>query len=248
MDVQGLGPQAPGNPGSADASGNNHVGAQEFPYGNRRVVVHIARVLELGFFLYNIKALAVVLVSMLPVIELKGGIAIGLKPQFFDGNYGHAYLWAFLGSCIVCIPLYWILVGVFKIKWFARIKNALQKKAAKINKKADAMQKSGANAKKITFWKCFWVFMFAAIPIPVLGGAWTATLVAVLVDLKFWLAMPVIFLGTAIAGGIIVLLLYLIGPSNLDIFLLVLFAVALVVLVYFLWKILKPEKPQHNVQ
>jgi len=189
---------------------------------------------------FGVKELAVFLVSMVPMIELKGGIAVGLKDQFGFG-YGMAFLWAFLGSSFVCIPLYWLVKWLFKFKFFARIKKALESKAAKLSKRIENMQTSDANPKKVTFWKCVGVFVFAMIPIP-LTGVWTSTVVAVMLNLKFRWAVPVIFLGNAVAGGFILLLLWLIGPANLNIFLLVLFGLVLILLAWFLWKVFKPEK------
>jgi len=182
---------------------------------------------------FGIEQLAVVLVSMVPIIELKGGIPIGVK---YGLPLGEAFGWALLGSTLVFFPLYFILKWIFKMKFFSRIREVLGKKAAALTKKTDDMESKGASQKRVTFWKTFGVFAFAAIPIP-LTGIWTSTFVAILVDLKFRFAALAIILGNAVAGGLILLLTWLLG-AYLDWLLLGIFAIALLLGLYFLFKLL----------
>ena len=68
-------------------------------------------------------AIATVIISMFPLIELKGGIPVGMSVDFW-GNYAlngtESFLFALLGSCLV-VP---ILALIFKpiISWLKRTK------------------------------------------------------------------------------------------------------------------------------
>jgi len=176
---------------------------------------------------------------MIPLIELKGGIPIGVNN--YGLSYGEAFLYAFLGSSIVCIPLYWLCKLLFRVKFFKRVETIFRRKAAKLFLKTEGLQQSNASPKKVTFYKCLGVFIFAVLPIP-LTGVWSATLIAVLVGLKFRYTVPVIFAGNAASGGMILGLTALLGKENLDIFILVLFGVCLVLLALLLWRLFRRDK------
>jgi uncharacterized membrane protein len=188
---------------------------------------------------FNSKPLAVMLVSMIPMIELKGGILIALKSKI-GFNYGQAFFWGWLGSTLVCIPLYFILSLLFKWKPFARIENLVRDKAKTLLNKTEKMKESNASPKKITFQKFLGVLIFVAIPIP-LTGVWTGTLVAKLLDLKFHWTLLACIIGNAIAGGIITLLAFLL-PAYLDLLLWILFSFVVLAATYTIFKIAKKQK------
>jgi len=183
--------------------------------------------------------LAVALVSMIPLIELRGGIPVGLK---LGMSTWEAFGWAFFGSSLICIPLLLIFKPLFTWakkkksvgEFFMRVENVFKRKAH-----VDTVQ----NAEKhSTFVKTMSVFIFSLIPIPG-AGVWTASIIAVLLGLKFGWAVVSIVAGNLIDGLIILGLTSLIGEKNLDYFLLALFIVAVVVLLYFVYKVVK-QKPE----
>ena len=51
-------------------------------------------------------ALAVFLISMLPLVELKGGIPFGVVGSF---NLAESFLFAYLGSTFAMLPVYFLL-------------------------------------------------------------------------------------------------------------------------------------------
>jgi len=186
---------------------------------------------------FGVEQLAVIMVSTIPLIELKGAIPVGVK---LDLGLWESFWWAFLGSSFVCIPTFFILKLHFKFKWFNRVVDVFRSKAKKLIEKTSKSENKNTSPQKLTFMKCLGVFAFAAIPIP-LTGVYTSTFVAILVDLKFRFALPCIVLGNFVAGLCIVLLTFLLG-SYLDLFLVIILALCAIFLAIFLWKVFKPSK------
>ena len=79
-----------------------------------------------------------------------------------------------------------------KVKLFNKVANFLYGKA----------EKNRAKIEKYSFWG---VSLFVGIPLPV-TGAWTGSLVAALIDMKFWKALLSAFLGVLMAGVIVSLI------------------------------------------
>lgn len=142
------------------------------------------------------KALITFLISMVPVVELRGaipyGIAHGLAPWL-------ACLISMLGNLL---PVPFILLFIRKVLlWMknyprlGRIAQALEHRAA---------HKSGRVKKSEVVGLCILV----AIPLPG-TGAWTGALVAALMEMRLKRALPTIFLGVAIAGLIVTLVVSL---------------------------------------
>ena len=149
-------------------------------------------------------ALATAILSFIPLIELKGGIifARGAGLGFLQ-SFGLSYL----GSTIVFIPVFFLLIPVLKLlkklKIFSSLADKLQAyfadKAENALKKAE---KGGKKAHSDVFYKALGVFIFVAIPLPV-TGVWTGTAVAVFLGLKFKDALLPVVIGNFIAGAII---------------------------------------------
>ena len=148
--------------------------------------------------------IATMVMSLIPMIELKGGIifARGVGFTFFKA-LGLAYL----GSTIVFIPIFFLLRPILnllkKIKWFnkfaCKVESYFQAKAD------ETMEKRKANQKKArgeSFLKMLGVFIFVAIPLP-LTGVWTGTAIAVLLNLKFKDTILPVVIGNIVAGLLI---------------------------------------------
>ncbi|MDR0461798.1 MAG: small multi-drug export protein [Christensenellaceae bacterium] len=188
---------------------------------------------------FGVKTLAVMLFSMIPMFELKGGILIALKPKI-GFNYGQAFLWGWLGSTVICIPLYFLLTLLFKWKPFARVETLARNKAKKL------FSKSGqASPKKDFTNKFLGVLAFVAIPVP-FTGVWTGTVIAKLLGLKWYWTALACAIGNAIAGGLIVLLAYLMGPKNLDLLLWILFTLVALALAYTLYRLARTNEVQET--
>lgn len=139
----------------------------------------------------------VLLCAMLPIIELRGAIPLGAALGL---PWWQNYLYAVLGNMI---PVPFILLFIKKIialmtasrvKFFNKIGMWLTNKAEK-------------NRERIEKYSFLGVCLFVAIPLPV-TGAWTGSLVAAVIDMKFPKALLSCLLGVMIAGVIMTLASY----------------------------------------
>ncbi len=144
------------------------------------------------FFLETVgKELCVLFCSMIPIIELRGAIPMGFALGL---PLWQSYLLSVIGNMI---PVPFILLfikavlgwmGKSKVKFFNKV-------AAWLNRK---VEKNRDKIAKYSFWG---VCLFVAVPLPV-TGAWTGSLVAAMIDMKFWKAFLSCLFGVMIAGVI----------------------------------------------
>ena len=115
---------------------------------------------------------ATLVMSIFPLIELKGGIvfARGVGLDFFS-----ALLLAYVGSTIVFFPIYFLLKPILnllkKIKFVSRIAEKAESYCQEKANVALESQKSKGKASNMseTFLKQLVVFVFVAIPLPMTG-------------------------------------------------------------------------------
>lgn len=144
---------------------------------------------------YAGKILVTFLISMVPVIELRGalpiGVGMGLPPLT-------ALIVSIVGNMVpvpfIIIFIRRILDWMHRFETFDRIATKLEAKAAK-------------GGEKIVKYEMFGLFLLVAIPLPG-TGAWTGSLVAAFFDLRLKNAVPVIFLGVIAAGIVVFLITY----------------------------------------
>ena len=154
--------------------------------------------------------LYVFLISMLPIVELRGAIpaAAGFHAAFLenaalaggDVPFWLAYIVSVIGNMI---PVPFIL---FFIVWFLGL---MQKCPVKwISRFAGWIIRKGEKAaKKLKYGAFIGLFLFVAIPFPG-TGAWTGSLIAALMGFdKRWSALA-IFGGVLVAGVIMTLGFY----------------------------------------
>lgn len=134
--------------------------------------------------------IALFLISMLPLIELKGSIPIGLAMDFKPIE---AYLISLIGSTI---PSIFILMWIMPIFDWMKKRKELKKLVDWAEKKAD---KKKDNIEKYEYWG---LFLFVAIPLPG-TGVWMGSLIASLLGLKRLKSFLIVALGNIIAGLII---------------------------------------------
>ena len=131
-------------------------------------------------------------ISMLPIVELRGGIPIGL---YYDMPWQEVYLLCVIGNMI---PVPFIILFIRRI--FAFLKR-FQKLAPWILR---LEQKTMHKAEKVVKYEALGLMLFVAIPLPG-TGAWTGALIAALLNLRMKIALPAIFLGVLIAGVLVML-------------------------------------------
>ncbi len=143
------------------------------------------------------KEVIVFLISMVPILELRGGL-IAAGPAFLD-----VPMWEAIPICIIgnIIPVPFILLLITKIFDWLKHTKAFRPMVEKLEKKA--MSKS-ANIERYEFWG---LVAFVGIPLPG-TGAWTGSLIAALLGVKFRKAFPAVVLGVLLAAGMMTLFSY----------------------------------------
>ena len=141
------------------------------------------------------------LVSMVPVVELRGGIPVGVTAGL---PVWAAYLAAVIGNLL---PVPFIIVYIRRIfQWMRR-------RSARLNDLADRLErKAHLKGQKVTKYKYLGLAIFVAIPLPG-TGAWTGALAAAFLDMPLRRALPSIFIGVLIAGAAVSALTF--GVSSL---------------------------------
>ncbi len=137
-----------------------------------------------------------VLVSMIPVIELRGGIPFGVGvglPVWL------AYLAAISGNML---PVPFIVVYIRRIfQWMRRHLPRLNHLVTRLE------QKAHLKGRMVTKYKYLGLAIFVAIPLPG-TGAWTGALAAAFLDMPLRKALPSIFAGVLVAGVAISILTF----------------------------------------
>ena len=141
------------------------------------------------------KCLWVLFVSMVPIIELRGGIPVGLGLGL---GYPLSITLAVIGN-LIPIP-FLIIYGRRVLEYFAKF----EKFGIPFRWILRLGEKKVAQMKKTLFWG-LWIFV--AIPLPG-TGAWTWALIAITLNLKLKESLPAIILGVLSAGGIVTLLAF----------------------------------------
>ena len=140
--------------------------------------------------------LLTMLVSMVPVIELRGGIPFGVAA-------GLPVWMAMLASVIGnVIPVPFIIVYIRRIfQWMRRrmprFGGMIDKLEAKAHLKGQKVQK----------YQYFGLALFVAIPLPG-TGAWTGALAAAFLDMRLRKAFPSVVAGVLVAGVLVSAITY----------------------------------------
>ena len=142
------------------------------------------------------KVLLVLIISMIPLIELRGAVPIGIGFDFGLEEW-QVLIIAIIGN-LIPVPFIYFFARNFlewgsKKKWkpLKQFCNFCLKKGEKAGNKL--LKKAGSYG---TF---FALFLFVAIPIPG-TGAWTGTLAASILKLDFKKTMIAIMSGVLVAG------------------------------------------------
>lgn len=140
------------------------------------------------------KELIILLMSMLPVTELRGAIPIALT--IYNMPVWSAFLFSVLGNLIPVVFIIWILdllvnkFFIHRIYIFNRFFSWLFERTKK------------KHSEKFERWRDFFLVVLVAIPLP-FTGAWTGALAAFVFGIPIKRAFPLIALGVLIAGIIV---------------------------------------------
>ena len=140
--------------------------------------------------------LSTILVSMVPVLELRFGIPWGVAMGL---PHWAAFLAAVVGNMI---PIPFIIVYIRRIfKWMRRHMPRLDRLVDRLEARAHL------KGRTVSKYKYLGLMIFVAIPLPGTGG-WTGALIAAFLDMRLRSALPSIFGGVLIAGFLITGLTY----------------------------------------
>lgn len=140
------------------------------------------------------KCVFTMLVSMIPIIELRGGLPFGVA-------LGLPYYLAFPAAVVGnIIPTPFIIV------YIRRIFMLMRRYLPWLNGLVDKLeQKAHLKGKKVRKYQYLGLWLFVAIPLPG-TGAWTGSLAAAFLDMRLKRAMPAVVLGVLTAGCIMLAL------------------------------------------
>lgn len=140
------------------------------------------------------KCVFTMLVSMIPIIELRGGLPFGVA-------LGLPYYLAFPAAVIGnLIPAPFIIVYIRKVFQLMR------KYMPRLNGLVDKLErKAHLKGEKVLKYQTIGLWLFVAIPLPG-TGAWTGSLAAAFLDIRLKKAMPAVVLGVLTAGCIMLAL------------------------------------------
>ena len=142
-----------------------------------------------------------IFISMVPIIELRGAIPIGVA----NGLSVRPALFAAIIGNLIPVPI--IILFVRKVFAFIRTKSEkLDHLVCRFEEKAK--KQSGMVEK----YEWFGLVLLVAIPLPG-TGAWTGALVAAMLDMRMKRAFPAIMIGVIIAGIVVSYITY--GASML---------------------------------
>ena len=142
----------------------------------------------------------VFIVSMLPILELRGGLVVA---KLMGVPWLQAYIISIIGNLL---PIPFIIILIKKVLVFLQNHGPIKKFALMIEEKGkkggQALQKKHPNSLMIG------LFLFVAIPFPG-TGAWTGALIAAFLDMENKKAFLAIVLGIIGASIIVSLLAYM---------------------------------------
>ena len=139
--------------------------------------------------------LVIFIISMIPILELRGGLvaASALKVPMYK-----AICICFIGNLIPIPFILLLITPIFDwLKGTRLVKKHIEKLEEKAMSKSDTIQK----------YEFIGLVLFVGIPLPG-TGAWTGSLIAALLDIKFKKAFPAIVLGLLMATTIMCSLSY----------------------------------------
>ncbi len=139
------------------------------------------------------KYLITFLMSMVPVIELRGSIPVAILTNGI--NPWLAFLLGVVGNMVPVILILLFVRSVFQwMKKYERLGKIATKLENRANAKSDKVRKNELTG----------LCILVAIPLPG-TGAWTGALIAAVTKMRIRRALPTIFVGVIIAGIIVTL-------------------------------------------
>ena len=125
------------------------------------------------------KELIVFIISLMPILELRGGL---IAAALLGLNVVPAFIICLIGNLLPIPFILWLITPIFN--WLKKTKH--------LSKLVDKIEKA----------EFFGLLFFVGIPLPGTGG-WTGSLIAALIDMDKKKALCAITLGVILAGLIV---------------------------------------------
>ena len=135
-------------------------------------------------------------ISMVPVIEFRGAIPVGLR---LGMPFWTVFLTALIGN-LLPVPIL-ILFTRQVFEWLRKKSPLLERFVSRMERKAEAKREL------VDRYKFLGLFILVAIPLPG-TGAWTGSLVSAVFGIDLRHALPAIALGVLTAGIIVSVISY----------------------------------------
>ena len=136
------------------------------------------------------RCLFTMLVSMIPIIELRGGLPFGVALGL---PYHLAFPAAVIGN---------LIPAPFIIVYIRRIFELMRRYLPWLNGVVDKLErKAHLKGRKVQKYQYLGLWLFVAVPLPG-TGAWTGSLAAAFLGMRLKKAMPAVVLGILTAGCI----------------------------------------------
>ena len=140
------------------------------------------------------KCIFTMLVSMVPIIELRGGIPFGVALGL---PYHLAFPFAVIGN---------VLPAPFIIVYIRKIFMLMRRYMPRLNGMVDKLEeKAHLKGQEVSKYKYIGLWIFVAIPLPG-TGAWTGSLAAAFLNMRLRKAFPAVLMGVITAGCIMLAL------------------------------------------
>ena len=140
------------------------------------------------------KYLSVFLISMVPLIELRGAIPVGVAMGL---PLWQVYVIAIIGNML---PIPFIIV------YIRRIFHWMRRRSPRLNALVDKLEKKAhLKGQKVQKYQYLGLWIFVAIPLPG-TGAWTGSLAAAFLGMRLRKALPAVVMGVLTAGCIMLAL------------------------------------------
>lgn len=190
----------------------------------------------------NSNELVVFLMSMLPIVEVRGGIPMGLELGLTPAqSFGYAILSGMVVVPIILFLLKKVIHWMCKSKIFGKFGKALDgyfyEKAQKVEEGKIVQNRKSVILKYIA------LYVFVAAPLP-LTGFWTGSAVAVFLNLNPFISFFIITIGNLTAGGLILAMSLLLGENAyiITVIFLIFVPIVFAILFYKLYKKRKQDK------
>lgn len=144
------------------------------------------------------REVTVLLIAMLPAVELRGAVPVGVA---LGMSLGEAFLISYLGSLLPVVPLVYLIRPLVKAskrsrRWY-RFGRWLERRSLR-------------RSYRLQQYSAFGLFVLVAIPLPG-TGVWTGSMIAGLLGFPVRTALTAIAAGNLVAGLIITFLTHQLG-------------------------------------